>query len=328
MLEIRNICKSYQKRPFLDHISLELEPGTLYALAGPHASGKTTLLQILAGLIPPDSGEILLDGKTLRPASKELSLQTGYLPEYYSFYKHLTVYEYLEYFCAFYGMEGLKARCRCNELLEDLELAEFKNTPAEFLPVSLQQSLQLARTLIHNPTVVLIDNIRQNMDSHTQLIIRHFLTRLTQEGKIIILATRVFTGIPSFAHRIGYIQNGQLQMSGSIEKLLAQMKTSAPLRIRVCAQADAAYALLYQHPFVRTLSREKNTFSVELIVDYRAASIPRSGVPVASIDLSIEMAECKLLSDLLEANIPVSAFYREQPGCEQLLAYLSEVSHV
>ncbi len=328
MLEIRNICKSYQKRPFLDHISLKLEPGTLYALAGPHASGKTTLLRILAGLISPDSGEILHNGRRIPPASRKLSLLTGYLPEYYSFYKHLTVYEYLEYFCAFYHIEGLKARCRCIELLEALDLTEWKDTPAEFLPVSAQQSLQLARTLIHNPPIVLIDNIRQNMDGHTQLIIREFLTRLTQEGKIIILASRFFHDIPSFAHNIGYLQNGQLQMSGSMEKLLSQMKASAPLRIRVCAQADHAYRLLYEHPFVRTLSREKNTFSVELIVDYRAASIPKDGVPVAAIDLSIEVAESKLLSDLLEANIPVSAFYREQPGSEQLLAYLSEVSNV
>lgn len=331
MLEMKNICKSYHGRPALDHISLSLEPGTLYTLVGPHASGKTTLLQILAGLIPPDSGELFLDGRQIPPASKELSLLTGYLPENYSFYKHLTAYEYLEYFCAFYGIYGLNARCRCNTLLEQLELTAFKNTPVEFLPTSFKQSLQLARMVLHKPSMLLIDNIRQNMDTHTRLITRNFLTRQTEEGTIVILSTRVLSGAPALAHQIGYMQNGRLLLSGSLEKLQAQLNASAPLRIRVCARADAAYSLLYKHPFVRTLTREKNVFSVELIVDYRSAPAPGPGESIVSspyIGPSIEMAESKLLADLIEADIPVSGFYREKTPHDQLFTQISEVAHV
>lgn len=329
MLELKDICKSYHRQPFLEHISLSLKQGTMYALAGSHATGKTTLLQILAGLIPPDSGEILWEQKPLQPASRQLSLLTGYLPEYYSFYDHLTVYEYLEYFCAFYRIYGLKARCRCKTLLEQLELTEYKDTPAAFLPTSLQQSLQLARTVLHDPPVILIDNINQNMDTHTRLLTQNFLTRLTEEGKILILATRILSGIPALAKEIGFIQNGRIQMSGSLEKLQARLKAAAPLRIHVCAQADAAYTLLYQHPFVRTLSRDNHTFSVELIVDYRMSQTPGKGLPLTTpIDLSIEMAESKLLSDLIEADIPVTAFYRETANYDQLFTQMQEVSHV
>ena len=328
MLEINHISKSYGKQPILDQISLTLEQGTWYTLVGPHASGKTTLLQILAGLIPPDTGTLILDGKELPPASKELSLLAGYLPENYSFYRHLTAYEYLEYFCAFYQIYGLKARSRCNSLLAQLELTEYKNTSVDFLPTSIKQSLQLARMVLHDPAIVLIDNIRQNMDAHTRLITRKFLNRLTEEGKILIMATRILSGTPALAHAMGYLQNGHLQISGSLEQLQAQLNAAAPLRIRVCAQADAAFSLLYKHPLVRTLSREKNSFSIELIVDYQSAPPVGGDGPIhAPIDLSIELAESKLLSDLMEASIPVTSFYREGAAFDQLFPQKTEVSH-
>lgn len=327
MLEINQISKYYQNRAILDEITMTLRPGTIYSLAGASNAGKTAFLEVLSGLAPVHSGTITLQGIRVAPGASKAISRIGYLPEHYQFYPQMTVSEYLECFCRLYHLYGLKARIRCERLLEQLQLSEFADRLVETLSASQQQSIQLIRATLHDPHLLLFDCPHSSADANTRLLMQDFLTELARQGKIVLITTRSLSGSTSFADEIGYLHNGRLLYSGSSAELSDAIHAILPLHVQVRENSEAAYQVLSTHPYVRRVTRDRLSFQIELITDRAPVSRVSGGrEPFAPPrELTVSQAEQLLLRDLVAHNLAVTAFYREKADLDQLFAKLSEV---
>ncbi len=160
MLTIKNLRKRYGNFQALDGLNLEVADGELFGFVGPNGAGKTTTLKILAGLLVPDEGEVEIGGLDVYSDGKELRRRIGYVPDFFGVYDNLKVSEYMEFFASCYGIAGLQARTRCHTLLEQVRLEDKEDFFVDGLSRGLKQRLCLARALIHDPALLILDGFR------------------------------------------------------------------------------------------------------------------------------------------------------------------------
>ena len=157
MLTIKNLRKRYGNFQALDGLNLEVADGELFGFVGPNGAGKTTTLKILAGLLVPDEGEVEIGGLDVYSDGKELRRRIGYVPDFFGVYDNLKVSEYMEFFASCYGITGLQARTRCHTLLEQVRLEDKEDFFVDGLSRGMKQRLCLARALIHDPDLLILD---------------------------------------------------------------------------------------------------------------------------------------------------------------------------
>lgn len=157
MLKIDNLKKKYGQSIALDGLSMNVEDGNLYGFVGPNGAGKTTTIKIITGLLLPDSGLVTIDDIDVTREPGRIREKIGYVPDFFGIYDNLKVSEYMEFFASCYGLYGLNARRRCMMLLEQVRLSEKTDFYVEGLSRGMKQRLSLARALIHNPSLLIMD---------------------------------------------------------------------------------------------------------------------------------------------------------------------------
>lgn len=157
MLEIRNLKKTFGKFYALNGLDMDIGDGALYGFVGPNGAGKTTTIKIMTGLLEADEGQVLIDGVNVTGGLSQLKLKIGYVPDFFGVYDNLKVSEYMEFFASCYGINGLKARTRYMTLLEQVGLEDKVNFYVDGLSRGMKQRLCLARALIHDPSLLVMD---------------------------------------------------------------------------------------------------------------------------------------------------------------------------
>src|ERR1700730_2778920 len=219
MIRIQNVSKKYRMVNALSDFSLDIPRGTIYGLIGPNGAGKTTLLRILAALISPTSGTVWLENEDVSKSPSIIQRKVGYMPDFFGVYPDLTSTEYLEFYAGIHGIPRQKRARIVTDLLELVELTSKRDAFVEALSRGMKQRLCLARALVHDPEVLLLDEPASGLDPRARVELRELVRTLQGMGKTIIVSSHILPELAEMCSDIAIIQGGQLIIAGDVEKV-------------------------------------------------------------------------------------------------------------
>jgi ABC-2 type transport system ATP-binding protein len=304
MLEIKNLWKKFGKFHALNGLDIMIPQGSLYGFVGPNGAGKTTTIKIMTGLLSPDSGQVLINGRDVTGGLEDLKLSIGYVPDFFGVYDNLKVNEYMEFFASCYGLDGLKARNRYMTLLEQVGLEDKCSFYVDSLSRGMKQRLCLARALIHDPLLLVLDEPASGLDPRTRFEFKEILKELKEQGKTIFISSHVLSELSELCTDIGIIDQGKMVLGGSIEEILHRVNATNPLIIAVLGEKERALTILKSQPCVQTIAVKDQDIRVNFIGD--------------------EQDEALLLQQLVDADVMVRGFYREQGSLETLFMQITD----
>lgn len=270
------LTKIYGQIRAVDHLTLELRQGDLFGFIGPNGSGKTTTMRILATLLQPSWGEAYVCDHSIYTHPKEIRRLIGYMPDFFGVYDDMKVIEYLEFFAAAYRINGPKRRRVCEEMLELVELGYKRDALVTSLSRGMTQRLGLARVLLHDPQVLILDEPASGLDPRARIEIRQLLKRLRQMGKTIMVSSHILPELADICNKVGIIEQGVLKVCGELEEVMRRIREKITLCIELWDQPDGAARLLDSHELVESVDVRQNRLYVTLkkgVEDYR--ELPR-----------------------------------------------------
>lgn len=303
MLKIHGLKKKFKNFQALDGLDMEIEEGALYGFVGPNGAGKTTAIRIITGLLLPDEGTVEISGKDVIRYREEVKDYFGYVPDEFGMYDNLKVWEYMEFFASCYGFTGLVARNRCQELLEQMKLADKEDAFVDSLSRGMKQRLCLARALIHDPKFLVLDEPTSGMDPRTRMEFKEMLKELCAEGKTILVSSHILSELSQMCTDIGIIDAGKIVLSGSMSEILQKVNDSNPLLIKICGNREGAIRILREEPAVKNITIRED----EIVVRFHGT----------------REAEAELLKKMVSAGIPVNGFIREQGDLESVFMQIT-----
>ena len=265
MIETRDLTKKYGELYAIKSIDLKLERGDLFGFIGPNGAGKTTTMRILATLLNPTWGEAYVGGHSIYTKPREIRRIVGYMPDFFGVYDDMKVIEYLEFFAAAYRIRGPKRRQVCDEVLELVELGYKREALVTSLSRGMTQRLGLARVLLHDPQVLLLDEPASGLDPRARIEIRTLLKQLGTMGKTIMVSSHILPELADICNKVGIIERGELVFNGSVEELLKLVRPQTVINIGVAGDRDAVARLLEQHDLVDNVSMNKDHLTVTLV---------------------------------------------------------------
>jgi ABC-2 type transport system ATP-binding protein len=224
MIETRDLTKMYGELYALNRLSLKLERGDVYGFIGPNGAGKTTTMRILATLLNPTWGEATVCGYSIYNNAKEIRRLMGYMPDFFGVYDDMKVIEYLEFFAAAYRINGPERRRKCDQVLELVDLGYKRDALVTSLSRGMTQRLGLARVLLHDPQVLLLDEPASGLDPRARIEMRALLKELRKMGKTILVSSHILPELADICNKIGIIERGQLLFDGDVQSAIRQVR--------------------------------------------------------------------------------------------------------
>src|SRR3954467_9127728 len=265
MIETRDLTKMYGELYALDRLSLVLERGDVYGFIGPNGAGKTTTMRILATLLTPTWGEATVCGYSIYNGAKDIRRVMGYMPDFFGVYDDMKVIEYLEFFAAAYRINGPARRRKCDQVLELVDLGYKRDAFVTSLSRGMTQRLGLARVLLHDPQVLLLDEPLSGLDPRARIEMRAVLRRLgQQEGKTIIISSHILPELADLCNKVGIIDRGVMNVNATVADVMKQVRRQTVLHVQVVGDADAAAALLTAAPGVENVDVKDRQIVVTL----------------------------------------------------------------
>lgn len=243
--------KEYDDVVALKNLFLEVEEGSIYGLIGPNGAGKTTLLRILATLLDPTYGSVEVAGIDVLKHPEEVHPYIGFMSDRFSLYEDLKVWEYLDHFCRCYGIPLSKRANLIDETLELVGLTNRRDALISTLSRGMRQRLCFARTLLHQPRILILDEPASGIDPAGRIEFRELLKELGRAGCTILISSHILTEMTDFCTHIGIIEKGELLISGPVEYVFQQLHGGLVLRFHVLDGAARAAEVARQHPLVR-----------------------------------------------------------------------------
>lgn len=280
MVEITNLRKEYKNLVAVKGLNLTLEAGDIFGFIGPNGAGKTTTIKMLATLLTPTSGVARVDGIDVAAHPEEVRSRIGYMPDAFGVYDDFKVWEYLDFFAAAYRVPKSDRPGIIDTVLELTTLTEKKDAYVEELSRGMKQRLCLAKTLVHDPKVLLLDEPASGLDPRARIEIKELLKELRAMGKTIIVSSHILPELADFCTTVGIIERGEMIVSGPIDAIMHEVLGGRVLEIRV-PEPDRPKAadLLSSVPHVRGVKLVGET----LRVDYDGTLDDQSEVLLALI---------------------------------------------
>jgi ABC-2 type transport system ATP-binding protein len=238
-IDLRNITKRYDKLTAVDNLSLALGPGEIFGFIGPNGAGKTTTIKILATLLEPTTGTAFVDGINVVENPDAVRARIGYMPDTFGVYDEFKVWEYLDFFAAAYKVPKGDRPGLIDLVLDLTNLSNKKDAYVEGLSRGMKQRLCLARTMVHNPKVLLLDEPASGLDPRARIEIRDLLKELRNLGKTIIVSSHILPELADFCTSVGIIEKGKLLVSGPIDSLIGDNLGARVLEIKVPVEDKA-----------------------------------------------------------------------------------------
>ena len=301
IIEIIDLSKQYSGRnsiQAINHLSLNVEEGDIFGFVGPNGAGKTSTIRIMATLLQPTRGDILVAGHSVRKQPRQVRSMIGYMPDYFGVYNDMLVWEYLDFFGSCYNISPAHRAGLIKDLLELVELTHRRNDPVEGLSRGMKQRLSLARTLIHDPQVLILDEPASGLDPRARVEIRGLLVELARMGKTIFFSTHILADVAEICTRVGIIEAGKLVAAGPLEELQQILMPHRKVQITVLAQPTEALQMITSEaalqgiPGILSVSElhtnhneQRARFEIEFNGDDQAlsgilASLVAKGIPV------------------------------------------------
>src|SRR5438445_1823800 len=248
MIETRDLTKMYGDLYALNRLSIKLERGDVYGFIGPNGAGKTTTMRILATLLNPTWGEASVCGYSIYNGAKEIRRMIGYMPDFFGVYDDMKVIEYLEFFAAAYRIKGPERRKKCEQVLELVDLGYKRDALVTSLSRGMTQRLGLARVLLHEPQVLLLDEPASGLDPRARIEMRGLLKELRNMGKTILVSSHILPELADICNKIGIIERGKLLFDGDVNSAIRRVRQHMVLDVAVTnGMTQAAKEQLESH---------------------------------------------------------------------------------
>ena len=311
-IQTRGLTRQYGKLIAVQDLNLSIPRGSLYGLIGPNGAGKTTTLRMLAGLLEPTAGEIIVNGISIQQNPNALRMQIGYMPDFFGVYEDLLVWEYLDFFARCYDLPAKRRSVMIGELLDLVDLTDKRDAYVNTLSRGMRQRLCLAHALVHDPQVLLLDEPASGLDPRARVEMRELLRELGAMGKTVVLSSHILSELAELCDSIGIIEHGRLVASGRLDAIRAQLQEGRRLHIHLLSEAAAAEAILRNQPGVGAIQVQ-----------------PANGTPGVKLEVEFagdENAVADLLETLIRQQARVLSFSENRTGLEEVFLRLTASS--
>ena len=291
MIETKNLTKNYGNLTAVDDLNLTIKDGDIFGFIGPNGAGKTTTMRILVTLLEPTRGKAFINGLNVTKVRR----QVGYMPDFMGVYDDLKVFEYLEFFAAAFGIERKKRKSIVEGVLELTDLESKKSATVDSLSRGMQQRLGLARVLIHDPKVLILDEPASGLDPRARIEIRELLRELKRMGKTIMISSHILSELEEICDHVGIIEHGKLVFSGTLEEIRPRLGIESKVRVRVADHQKKAIELLSALPQVRQVQALGDEIAVTFHEGKHANGIVARTLVNAELDIiSLQPERLKL----------------------------------
>jgi len=306
MIEIRDLTKRYGSFTALDHLNLSLEEGVVFGFVGANGAGKSTTFSILATLLSPTSGDALINGKSVIKEPKEVRKLIGYMPDFFGVYDQLKVDEYLDFYGASYGIGATERKVLIPQLLELVNLTNKRYDYVDLLSRGMKQRLCLARALIHDPKVLILDEPASGLDPRARVEMRDILRNLKSMGKTILISSHILPELAEMCDEIGVIDNGKLIAHGNVASIQAQLQGEKRIVVKVTDCLNEVRAFLEEDPLISSIDVIENR--LEIAFNYRGT----------------DADQVALLKKAILANLPIYALSEEEKDLEDVFMAITK----
>ena len=263
MIQIEHLSKEYKGLTAVKDLSLRLEAGDIFGFIGPNGAGKTTTIKMLATLLKPTSGWAKIDGIDVVEHPEAVRGRIGYMPAFFGIYDDMRVWEYLDFFAGAYRLPKNQRPRIIDDVLSLTDLEGKKDSYVEELSTGMKQRLCLAKTLIHDPKVLLLDEPASGLDPRARIEIKELFKELKAMGKTIIISSHILPELADFCNKVGIIERGEMLVSGDVQDIMDQVTGGRTLEIRLLDKQDEAGALLSEAAGVRAVRSVNSHLAVD-----------------------------------------------------------------
>jgi len=269
VIKTSQLTKKYDDMYAIRDIDLDLGQGDLFGFIGPNGAGKTTTMRIIATLLTPTYGEAYVCGYSIYTHPKEIRRLVGYMPDFFGVYDDMTVIEYLDFFAAAYRIAPHARRKRCDEMLEVVDLEFKRDAYANTLSRGQTQRLGLARVLLHDPAVLLLDEPLSGLDPRARIEMRALMRRLGSMGKTVIVSSHILPELADVCNKVGIIDSGKMIASNDVASMIRQVRPNMAILIEPALQTqlDSAAKLISNHELVQSVDIVSQSIKATLKVD-------------------------------------------------------------
>ena len=287
MPEILELKKSFGKFTALNSLSMNITDNSIFGFVGPNGAGKTTTMKIMAGLLKADSGNIYINGEDVLKNPQKIREKIGYMPDFFGVYDDLKVTEYMDFYAGTYYIPYADRPSLIDSLLEIVDLSDKKDAYVDSLSRGMKQRLCLARSLIHDPNLIILDEPASGLDPRARVEMKQVLKQLKEMGKTIIVSSHILPELAEMCSEIGIIDHGQLVTQGTVNEIMNKIHKNRIVRVKTSSAKDTLIRLLKEQTKVGEIT--ENADNIEFVFngnDNDLTSILRNiimnGIPVFS----------------------------------------------
>ena len=318
MLTLDRLTKKYGDFTALDGLSLEIADGQLHGFVGPNGAGKTTTMRILATLLKPTSGTASVDGTDVLKNAAEARKKIGYMPDFFGVYDSLKCWEYLDFYGRCYHLPSAERKQMTDRLLDLVQLTDKREAFVDSLSRGMKQRLCLARSLIHDPSLLILDEPASGMDPRARADMKTILRTLREMGKTVLISSHILPELSEMCDSLTILDHGKLVFSGSVDALSEKMNGNAPVEIRLqegCGEdaVERAVVCLKELPFVKEI-RQDGTCTLRTRME-EAQNDDRS---------EQEARQARIPQQLITRGVPVCDFHRAPMNLEKVFMEVTE----
>src|SRR3990172_7021592 len=248
MIKIRGFTKRFDHFVAVDGLDLDIEQGDVFGFIGPNGAGKTTTIRFLATPLKPPAGQAWINGYAISNQVDHVKRSIGFMPDTFGVYDGMKVWEFLDFFATAYGLPRSKRRGLIEDVLDLVDLTQKRDTLVNGLSRGMQQRLCLAKTLVHDPPVLILDEPASGLDPRARLEVKALLKELRAMGKTILISSHILSELADCCPSIGIIERGKLLAAGPITTIQRQLNPHPRLPIRILEGADRALTIIRSHP--------------------------------------------------------------------------------
>lgn len=304
MLTIEGFTKCYDEFVAVDSLSFSIEKGDIFGFIGPNGAGKTTTIRFLSTLLTPTRGTAVINGHDVVKEPREVKRSIGYMPDDYGVYDGMRVWEFLDFFGAAYGIGRKERRAVINDILVLLDLQYKRDAMVDALSRGMRQRLCLAKTLVHDPPVLILDEPASGLDPRARIEMKELLKELRSMGKTILISSHILSELADCCNTVGIIERGKLLASGSVQSILKELREAVAVEMEVLEGAELAEKMLRENGYVRDVMASERTFTFEF-----------SG---RSLDLA------QLHQDLIRAGVSILWFRELETSLEDVFMRITK----
>ena len=253
MIELIGLSKHFKDHKAVHEISMKIDKGDAFGFIGPNGAGKTTTIKMMATLLHPTAGEIYINGISVTEEPEKVRSFIGYMPDHFGVYEGMKVWEYLDFFAASFRKEKKIRPTLIKDVLELTDLTSKKDTAIEVLSTGMKQRLCLAKTLLHDPDVLILDEPASGLDPRARIELKVLLKELSQMGKTIFISSHILPELADYCNKIGIIETGRLIACGDVKHIIDMIRPVHSFSLEVLNEQDRAIRLLSEEPDIEAI---------------------------------------------------------------------------